>query len=116
MLSNRPALSLTQHASKGAGLPEPARHRGIASQKLGYLDTGKPGEDSLPLQEGGADLPAIPGHPTLEIPAGNFENPAVAAESACNQVVLCLVDSVHKLMREFAVHAAKLGRSRRFGE
>ena len=111
LLSNRPAFSLTQHASKGTGLPEPARQRSIASQKIGDFAAGKAGEDSMPFQEGGADLPAIPGHPTLEIHAGDFEHPAVAAESGCNQAVLCPVDSVHKLMREYSVHAAKLGRS-----
>ncbi len=85
LLSNRPPLSLTQHASKGAGLPEPARQRSIAVQKISDFHTGKPGEDSMPFQEGGADLPSVPGHPALEIQAGDFEHPAVAAESGSNQ-------------------------------
>lgn len=97
-------IRVVQQPGKRAGLPEPARHRGVAAQEVRDLGPRKPREDSVPFLKDRAHRPAISSHPARKTPAGRFQQPVIAPESSGDLAVLRRVDPIDAAMRARSLH------------
>ena len=99
LLLNRPSLRFGQHAGKGTGLTEAARHGSIAFEEGGDFPGVQPDQDAVPFAENRADFAAVASHPSSEVLAGDSQRAPVAPKSRGNQAVLRRVDVVDNGMR-----------------